>query len=473
MKRICLYIFLIVLIIIPFSITAQYDAQNVSLISHWYNPAQVGEKSYGVKYNSVFGWVHPVNNKEYAILGSGSGTHFIDLSNPSNPVERDFVAGRRDSCLWREYKTYQKYLYAVSDNKSPNSFQIIDMSYLPDSVHVVYDDTTIFERSHTIFIDGDKLYCGSNTLALGGGYHSMAVYSLANPQLPVLLRGLEQDYPNIGFAHDMFVRNDTVYASCGGQGLFIYKFNSNNTFSLINSLTAYPNQGYNHSSYLTPNGKTLVFCDEVPENLNVKILDVTDLKNMSIIKSFKSNEGATAHNPYVFETDRAVIAYYQDGLQIFDISNPALPIKTGYFDTDTLKGKNTNFDNNPTYHGCWGAYVDLPSHLILASDMQNGLYVLDASIALGLKEKISFSNSVNIYPNPTNSSISITINLKNTDAISIELLDITGRKIIEQWENIVPGNTIIPVNIQSLAAGIYVLKISGKEISYSQKIVRE
>jgi choice-of-anchor B domain-containing protein len=472
MKKLCLQIIFAVLLL-PLFAVGQYSSQNVSLTSHWYNPSQAGEPTYGIKYNSVWGWVDTVHHTEYAILGSGDGTHFIDLSNPSAPVQRDFVAGRHSLCIWREYKTYKNYLYAISDNSSPNSFQIIDMSYLPDSVHVVYDDTSIFERAHTLYIDGNKLYCGSVTKPSTGGYYSMAVYSLANPELPAFLRGLNQDYPSIGFAHDMFVRNDTVYASCGYDGLFIYKYNSNNTFSLINSMTVYPDQGYNHSSCLTPNGKTLIFCDEVPANLGIKLVDVSDLQNMSILSTFKSNEGATAHNPYIYGTNRAVIAYYQDGLQIFDISNPAAPVKTGFFDTDTLKGLNTNFDANPTYHGCWGAYIDLPSKIILASDMQNGLYVLDATAALGVKEKTNLTNSISIYPNPAKSDISIAISLKYTDAVSVEMFDITGRKIISEKENILAGKTIIPITTQILASGIYILKVTGKEINYSKKIVKE
>lgn len=457
---------------ISFLTHAQYSSQNMSLISHWFNPGQAGEPNHGVKYNSVWGWVDTAHNTEYAILGSGSGTHFIDLSNISTPVQRDFVPGKRNLCIWREYKTYKNYLYTISDDASPNSFQIIDMSYLPDSVHVVYDGTIIFERAHTLYIDGDKLYCASVTKPSTAEYHSMAVYSLANPELPVLLRGLEEDYPNISFAHDMFVRNDTVYASCGTQGLFIYKYNSDTTFSLINSLTAYPDQGYNHSSSLTPDGKTLIFCDESPKNKSVKIIDVSDLQNISIISTFKSTEGATAHNPYIYGTRHVVIAYYQDGLQIFDISDPTTPVRTGFFDTDTLKGTNDNFISDP-YHGCWGAYLDLPSKVILASDMQNGLYILNASDALSIKEKVNYTNSITVFPNPASSSISIAINLKNTDVISTEIIDMSGRKIISRKETMPAGSSTYTIPTEQLAAGIYILKTSGKEIIYSQKIIKE
>ncbi len=474
MKKISL-LFLSLVLYVPI-IKAQYDKQNISLLGHWYNPSEVAEPNLGIKYQSVWGWVDTSdNNKEYAIIGSTSGTYIIDISAPSVPVVRDYVAGRRDQCIWREYKTYDHYLYAISDDASPNSFQIIDLSYLPDSVHVVHDDTTLFERSHTLFIDGNKLYCGSVTLPSQGGHYSMAVYSLASPEVPLLLRTLNQDDSTINFAHDMFVRNDTVYASCGYQGLFIYKFNTDTTFSLINSFTSYPDQGYNHSSYLTANGHTLIFCDEVPRNLSVKLIDVSDLQNIAVESTFKSTEGATAHNPYIIGNNRAVIAYYQDGIQIYNIENPAAPVRTGYFDTDTTDGitNNYNYPNN-VYHGCWGAYTDLPSGIILAGDMQNGLFILNADVALGIDNVNTIpETNITCFPNPSENAISVDVQLKNTCELLIQMIDITGRTVYSRKEISMAGNSTKSVNISFLPPGVYVLKVEGNEINYAHRIIKK
>ena len=474
MKKNC-FLLLIIAVSISFNLSAQYSSQNIFFVGQWYNPAQTPEPSYGIKYNSVWAWVDTADsNREYAILGSGLGTHIIDISNPTAPIEIDFVAGRRNGVIWREYKTYGKYLYAISDDTSPNSLQIMDMSYLPDSVKVVYDDNTLFERAHTLFVDGDKLYCGSVTLAASAGYYPMAVYSLANPELPVFLRSLGTDYPAISFAHDMLVRNDTVYASCGFQGLFIYKYNvGSNTFTEINSMTSYIDQGYNHSSAITPDGKTLVFCDEVPENKTVKILDITDVLNINMADTIKSNQGATGHNPYMWGTNRAVIAYYQDGLQIFDISNPTNVVKTGFFDTDTLHGLNDGFPVGFTYHGAWGAYIDLPSGLFLVGDMQNGLFILDATFALGVKENNISENNISVFPNPANNYFSISLNLTQSEDVLFELFDISGKKIFDKKETIGAGNTTKTVRLEQYDSGMYILKIIGKEINYSQKVIKK
>src|SRR6185436_7429325 len=138
------------------------------------------------RYISCYGWADSASGHEYAIIGSQLGTHIIDLANPSAPVQADYVPGRSPDCLWREYKTYSHYLYMVSDDGVPNSLQIADLSYLPDSVHVVYDSTDIFINSHTLFIDGNKLYCGR--VSSFSGFYSMNVYSLNDPTHPTLLR---------------------------------------------------------------------------------------------------------------------------------------------------------------------------------------------------------------------------------------------------------------------------------------------
>jgi choice-of-anchor B domain-containing protein len=453
---------------------AQYAQQNISLLDHWINPAEPPEPTYGIRYNSVWGWTNPADGKKYGIIGANTGTYIIEVTNPSSIVLRDYVAGRRANTIWREYKNYGKYLYAISDDGAPNSLQIMDMSYLPDSVHVVYDDNALFERAHTLFIDGNKMYCGSVNLVTGASYYSMAVYSLANPELPVFLHTLNSDYPAINYAHDMLVRNDTVYASCGYQGLFIYKYDSvANTFSEINELTSYPDQGYNHSSALSPDGHTLLFADEVPANMAMKCLDIADLNNIIIADTFRSNFGATPHNPYYWGSNRGVIAYYQDGLQIFRLNDPYNVTRTGFFDTDTLHGLNDNFPGTPTYRGCWGAYVNFPNGLILASDMQNGFYTLDASVALGVQEAQITDEHISVFPNPASDYVSVSIALKTSDDVKISLYDITGRILFSEEEHIAAGNTTERIQMTAFSAGTYILRIDGDNIHFSEKILRK
>lgn len=445
---------------------AQYPSHNMTLLGHWDPDAAQKRDSMGTQYSSVYGYYDTAKHKEYAIVGGAEGTFFIEVTDPYNPVVRDFIPGRRDSCIWREYKTYDKYVYMVSDDYAPNSFQIADLSYLPDSVHVIYDDTALFERAHTIFVDKDKLYCGITTK--GMYFHTMSVYSLANPESPSLIRQLDEDYPypQIEPIHDMYSRNDTVYASAGYQGLFILKLKPDSTFSILAFLGTYPGQGYNHSSSLTPDGRTLVFTNEVPAGLPVQVLDVSDLNDLTITSTFESHTGATAHNPYIFGGHKALISYYQDGVQLYDISDPYHPVRTAYFDTRPEAGDNTEYAT-PTYQGCWGAYPYLPSGNLLAMDMQNGLFILKEATDTAVK-----SDAVIIYPNPVKDKTTVHFELLNTENYTIKVFTVDGKIILDEVKQIVAGKFDLLLDLSTIASGNYILKIEGVGMSLEQKLTK-
>jgi choice-of-anchor B domain-containing protein len=449
-----------------------YDSQNINLLGHFNDPAVPSEPVYDIRYQGVWGWHNPADNREYGIIGSAHGTYFVDVTNPANPVQVDFLASRQTDCIWHEVKTYSHYAYIVGDDAGQNSFQIVDLQYLPDSIHVVHDGTTYFERCHTIYVDGNKLWCGSVTLANSVGYYSMAVYSLANPEQPQLLRTLNQDYPNVSTVHDMFVRNDTVYASAGYQKLFIYEYNSTNTFTELASFGSYNESGYNHSSFLTSDGNTLIFMDEVPAGLGVKSLDVSNLGNLTMNQIFRSNQGCTPHNPYILGNDVLVCAYYQDGVQIYNISNPSNCVRTGYFDTDTLNGLSNGYPD--PYHGCWGAYTDLPSGNLLASDMQNGLYVLDISqaISVGIPENAAPVQSLNAYPNPFIEGFVVSLQLDRAQDVSWEIVDNAGRTVQQGISSLPGGPVLFEFDALDLAAGSYTLRMNGETFSGRSLVVK-
>jgi choice-of-anchor B domain-containing protein len=456
------YFLILVLIVFSGALQAQtYNASNISLLSNWFNPNEPVATAYGIKYNGIWGW-HDGAGNEYALVGAASGTYFIDITNPANPVQRDYVAGRKNNCIWREIKTYGNYCYMVSDDASPNSLQIVDLSYLPDSVHVVYDDDDIVERVHTIFIEDDKLYCGS---VHGGstGTSSMAVFSLANPAQPTLIRRLNQDFSlNGNSVHDMFVKNDTIYASCGYDGLYIFKLDAANHFQFLNSVTTYIDQGYNHSSALDVTGQYLYFMDEVPDGMDVKVLDVSNFSNLTVVDNFHSNDNATPHNPFV-KDNLLYISYYQDGLQVFDISNPSSPVLAGFF--DTYWQNPAGVYPSPAYAGAWGAYPWLPSGNIIVSDMQNGLFVLDASGIQGIGNNVK--NTFNLRPNPVISGNSIQIDLgRKVDKAVVQITDLSGKEVMSREF----AGTGIELSTLGFSAGLYMVKIEAEGISTVRKL---
>jgi choice-of-anchor B domain-containing protein len=453
------------------AIAQNYSSQNISLVGHWVNATEPSEPVYGIRFQGIWGWHDDSTNREYAIMGSSTGCYFIDVTNPAAPVQVGYLPGRQQDHIWHEVKTYKNYCYIVSDDGGSNAFQIVDLQYLPDSIHVIHDGTTYFERCHTIYVDGDKLYGGSVTLVGNSQYYSMAVYSLANPEQPQLLATLDQFYTTPATVHDMFIRNDTCYVSGGFDGLFIYKFDTlANTFTELARLTSYPEQGYNHSSFLTGNGNTLIFMDEVPDGRGVKAVDVSNLGNITVTSVFRSNQGNTPHNPYIIGNDVLIGANYTDGVQIFNITDPYNVVRIGYFDTDTLVNA-PNYTAN--YHGCWGAYTDLPSGLLIASDMQNGLYVLDiAQAILASTPEHQGSVAVAAYPNPFNDNFSVSIELPEAQNVRYSIVDVSGRDVMTGSSLQSAGTSLLEVKAGFLTPGAYHIIISGSTFRSSTQLIK-
>ena len=450
-----LFLSAVLLMTVHFS-SAQFDHNNIELLGIFDDPGVVPENVYGIRYQSCWGWADTITGNEYGIIGSTAGTYIINVTDPTNPIQSDYIPHRQNNCIWHEYKTYGNYLYVVSDDPGNNSLQIVDLSYLPDSAYVVYDSTDIFINSHTIFIDGNKLYCGR--VYGPNGFNSMNVYSLNDPTHPTLLHSLNDDYPFIGGVHDMFVVNDTVYASCEYQGLYIFRYDSvANNFTLLGSLAAASNI-YNHSSFLSPDHSVLYMCEEVPDGQPIKIVDVHEINNPTLTDTFYSNAGATPHNPTVWR-NFLIMAYYQDGVYMYDISDPNFPSLSGYFDTYPANPPGVYL--NPAYAGCWSTYSELPSGILLASDMQSGLFCLDISLIDGIEKtpKKNFS----LYPNPATDHLRIKGAINST----FHIYDITGK--LQITGEVKSDN--FSINLSSLSKGVYIAKITSGKNTFTQKLI--
>ncbi|MEO0312711.1 MAG: hypothetical protein RIQ89_2368 [Bacteroidota bacterium] len=433
--------------------------QYMNLLGIWDDPLVPQNTSFvQSRYASCWGWTDTLTNRNYAIIGSSLGTHIIEVTDPQNPVERDYVPGRRNNVLWREYKSYGNYLYMISDDNSPNSFQIADMSFLPDSVHVVYDSDTLFRQSHTLYVAGDKLYT-ANPKKIGVN-KSMGVYSLANPAVPSLLRYLNDDYPAINQVHDMLVINDTVYANCGFDGLHVYTF-SNGVFNELSSLNISSSANYNHSCAIDKTHRYLYYCDEVPTGQPNIIVDLNDINNIQSIGSFIEHPGSTPHNPYV-EGDLLYIAYYQEGLLVYNIVDPQNPILVAYF--DTYSDNAVGAYDSPAYKGAWAAYTFSNTGHTVVSDMQRGLFVLELDLPTAVTTPAPLK--VATYPNPATDLIKVMVT-NGSGECSYKLINMQGQIALKGEAR----QGIFNVNVQSLAGGLYNLEvIQGKE-SFRSRIL--
>ena len=407
---------------------------NTNLLFHWDDPSIIGSNSYNNAYNECWGF--KVSQYEIAVIGSTEGTHFFDVTDPQNSTEVAFVPGAYTGggVIHRDYHDYQGYLYIVCDEGyNTSTLQIVDISNLPFSINVVYDSDSLFNTDHNIFIDTAtaKLYaCASNS--------AMDIYSLDNPINPNLI----YSYTDVGHVHDAYVKNDTAYLNCGNEGFRIVDFHyldlpGGLAYVEISDGISYSEAGYNHSGWLSEDGNIYAMQDE-NHGYGVKILDVSDLNNISELSVFSSDQNpeSMAHNG-IIKGDFLYLAYYHDGLRVFDISDPSSPIQVCNYDTYLKPSYNS-------YKGAWGVYPHLPSGNIIVSDMQTGLYVFNCLTTVNnIDNQI---NNSNIFPNPSSDFVYTSENINQ-----LEIFDISGRKIIDK-----SLSNDEKISIQTVSKGLYI-----------------
>lgn len=447
MKQSLLRIALAIISVFTLNLSKAQDSLNISMLYNWNDSTIPGTSAYDNPYNEIWGYSN--ESGEYAIIGSTMGTHIFDVSDVDNISQVAFVEGAAtgSAIVHRDYDNYNNYLYMVCQ-EGPSTLQIADMSYLPDSVHVIYDDNEFIKGAHNIFIDSTsaKLYC-MDVYPSSGSFIPLRILSIEDPEAPTLLHDMSPGND----VHDIYVRNDTGFLNMGwGSALYVYDFSDTENPDFLGSLDTYIGQGYNHSGWLSDDGNTYVMGDET-HGSPVKVLDVSDLSDMEIIATMSSDvdELSIPHNQ-IIKGNLIYSSYYYDGIYVWDIEDPENPALVGFYDTCTLP-------NSDNYKGCWGVYPFLPSGLLLVSDMQNGLFVLEMDETVGLNDVENSKFEFTLYPNPANEYFYVSFDNPHRTKTSIAIYSISGRLIQRQETDL---NTT-RVSTENLTKGVYFVELNG------------
>ena len=326
----------------------------------------LGQLPYEQAVNDVWGYAAD-NGDEYALVGTQTGLSIVDLRNPMQPEELFFIDGPHTT--WRDMKTFGLFAYTI--NEKDTGLLITDLSQLPDTVFASYylgGTDSLLKKAHNLWIDdaGYLYVIGYNDFENGISQSDRGtlIFDLnANATEPPLV-GIYND----AYVHDAYVRNDTMYTAEIYEGNFTVVDVSDKANPTVLATQSTPNN-FTHNVWLSNNGNVLFTTDE-RNDAYIAAYDITDLGDIAELDRWQSSPGQKAmpHNVHVIN-DFLVISYYTDGVRIVDARQPDALIETAYYDTSPDEGKGSK--------GCWGAYPFLPSGLILASDRQEGLFVLE------------------------------------------------------------------------------------------------
>lgn len=314
----------------------------------------------GVELANLWGYTD-TNGNEYALVGTTDGMHIVDVTDPYNPLHLHHIPGPQS--IWREVRTYQHYAYVTTEGGG--GLQIVDLSGLPASVNVSYwtgngaisgNLTSI----HTLHIDNGHIYLHGSKLFDG----ATIIASLANPMVPQYL-----GHAGSVYVHDGMVRNDTLYGAHIYAGYFSVYDVSDKANPVLLQTQNTPSK-FTHNTWLSDDSKTLFTTDEV-NNSFLASYDISDINDIRELSRVQSNPGSNSmvHNTHVLN-DFAVTSWYTDGVVIVDGNRPENLVIVGNFDTSPFSGGGSM--------GCWGVYPYFPSGNIIASDMEQGLFVLGA-----------------------------------------------------------------------------------------------
>jgi choice-of-anchor B domain-containing protein len=345
--------------------------------------------------NDIWGWIDPVDGREYAIFGGYDGTSFIDVSDPTNPSVLGFLKTHTYGSSWRDIKVYKDHAFIVSEAKN-HGMQVFDLTQLRSlSRRPIFfiNDTSAnavpqlketafygeFGNCHNIVINEDTGFAyGVGTGTCKSGLHIINIQDPINP-------GFVGCYSEDGYVHDA---QCVVYA--GPDVPFVGReicFNfDEDTLTIVDvedkqnlvtiSRTAYPQNYYTHQGWLLDGHATLLLDDELDELQGTNpytrtlIWDITSLKSPRRIGEFHSTERSIDHNLYVVG-NQAFQANYCAGLRILNLNQAANGIlsEVGFFDVAPQCA-------TTSFLGSWSNYPYFKSGTIVVSSIERGLFVL-------------------------------------------------------------------------------------------------
>lgn len=451
--------------------------------------------------NDIWGYVSPAG-REYALMGLTTGTSFVDITDPVNPVVIGFLPNHiaDQFSSWRDIREKNGFAYIGADNNQGHGLQVFDLSRLdplatgPSSAIPV----TFTEDGHTtIGTDGTSHNLITNpdpnseyVYAVGGNICSGGVifYDLENDPLDPDLDGC---YGDEGYSHDMLCINyrgpDTDHIGkeiCIGfnaSKFSVIDITDKNDISLL-SFTNYTNVEYVHQGWVTDDHKYLLVNDELDESrrgltMRTHIFDIADLNNPSYLGVFDHGFSCIDHNlfirgPYAYQ------ANYESGLRVLDISDINNITEAASF--DILPSRTL-----PSFNGAWGVYPFLPSGNILVSGINDidmgvqtgGLFVLSPQLphhfletsgadiqticpgdpvtfSFAKKDMYGFSGTVNYTVADLSPGAAFLIDDSVPGIVSVEITNTGGLTANEYFSLVSTPNSATPTS--SISAGIIV-----------------
>ncbi len=351
--------------VITTSALAGFPSKNVALRSH------LPLADFGASMaEDCWGYVS-ASGREYAIIGlvETDGTAFVEITDPDNPVIVEIILTPNRG---RDMKGYQNYVYTTSDSGPTH---VIDLTEIDSGVVTLLN--TLDGGAHNIFINEQSGFLYASIGAL------MVVVDLSdpiNPPLAGIWDSQAHDATVVTYTEGPYAGREIAFVFAGWDArVDIVDVTDKADMFLLGS-TSYPSPGYTHQGWPSDDLQYLYISDELDEVngepfTRTFVIDISNLENPTYVNDVTTGLPSTDHNLYV--RDGFIFeANYTSGLRIFNTVDPVTPVEVGYFDTYPAH-------DDAGFSGAWSVFPFFPSGMVIVSDRQSGLFVLDPSEAVG------------------------------------------------------------------------------------------
>ena len=338
-----------------------------------------------------------------------NGLQLIDISDPENP---DSIGNCDTPSNAYSIWVLGEYAY-IADGFS--GLQIIDISDSANSFQVGEFDTPGYAID--VFVSGDYAYIADDR---DGG---IQIINISNPERP-----FRAGQYNTGNAHGVSVSDDYAYVADNYNGLLIFDISDLESLNRVGR--------YNELSLaadITISGDYVYIADG--EFGGIKIINISNPANPHLVGEYDTPGQA---EDITISGDHAYVADRSGGIRIVNIADPENPIEVGYYHTPG------------SAHGVHVA----DDGLIYVADWTNlGIYRFNDPEFVN---DPNFSNPQEFhlfpaYPNPFNSSTTITYRLPHPGTLALKVYNQLGQRISILFEG-------------HRHAGFYTAEFSSKDI---------
>ena len=320
------------------------------------------------RYGDVWG------EGQYAYLASysGNGVMIIDISDPASPKLAGYY-NPAEGGRFQDVVVINGIGYFGSESRG--GLHIVDVRNPANPVLLSQVNTAQngHPNVHELFVADGALYEADSRT------NRVKVFDVRNPASPVFVRDIDASDPRV---HAAVVVNGRLFTSGLGGKTDIYDVRRVLTEQPALLGTIDSGSG-SHSSWASNDGRLLAVARETP-NGDVRLFDITNPSSATLITSISAQslgiDAFSPHNPYIVG-NMLFVSWYQAGLVVIDITNPSQPRFTGVYDTTSSSGTGFN--------GCWGVYPFLGFDRALLSDMDGGLFIVDATAGVAGPRTVS------------------------------------------------------------------------------------